>query len=85
VGGLRALAVAAPALVLVQGTLGVLSVTSLLHLPTVTAHLGVGALLLGSMVAMWTLTPSRAPGAAPTAPSLRDSADLPDAAREGAA
>jgi heme A synthase len=83
--GLRALAVAAPTLVLVQGTLGVLSVTTLLHLPTVTAHLGVGALLLGSVVAMWTLTPSRAPSAAPTAPSLRDSADLPDAAREGAA
>ena len=83
--GLRALAVAAPTLVLVQGTLGVLSVTTLLHLPTVTAHLGVGALLLGSVVAMWTLTPSRSPSAAPTAPSLRDSADLPDAAREGAA
>src|SRR5262245_6513529 len=37
----RALAFVAPALVLVQGTLGVLSVTTLLHRPTVIAHLGV--------------------------------------------
>lgn len=54
---LRALVIAAPILVLLQGTLGVFSVTSLLHLPTVTAHLGVGALLLANMVAMWTLLP----------------------------
>jgi heme A synthase len=54
----RTLAVAAPVLVIVQATLGVLSVTSLLHLPTVTAHLGVGALLLASMVALWALIPA---------------------------
>ena len=41
-----------------QATLGVLSVTSLLHLPTVTAHLGVGALLLANMVALWALIPA---------------------------
>lgn len=72
---IRALCVAAPVLVLIQGTLGVLSVTSLLHRPTVIAHLGVGALLLGTLVCAWTLlrqpavravradAPSRAPGA----------------------
>jgi heme A synthase len=54
-GSLRATAFAAPFLVLVQGTLGVLSVTSLLHLPTVTAHLAVGALLLACQVTSWTL------------------------------
>ena len=77
--GVRALAIAAPVLIVVQITLGVLSVTSLLHLPTVTAHLGVGALLLGVMVAMWTLVPSRALiGASAT----RRSADLPDVTQE---
>jgi heme A synthase len=55
---IRRLAVAAAVLVSVQVTLGVLSVTSLLHLPTVTAHLGVGALLLASMVALWTVLPT---------------------------
>lgn len=54
----RALAFTAPIVVLVQATLGVLSVTSLLHLPTVTAHLGVGALLLANMVALWALIPA---------------------------
>jgi heme A synthase len=63
-GWLRRLAIAAPILVLVQITLGVLSVTTLLHLPVVEAHLGVGALLLGTFVAMWTLLP--APSAAPS-------------------
>ncbi len=60
---LRRLAIAAPILVLVQITLGILSVTTLLHLPVVEAHLGVGALLLGNFVATWTLLP--APSAAP--------------------
>jgi cytochrome c oxidase assembly protein subunit 15 len=55
---IRGLAVAAVVLVCAQVTLGVLSVTSLLHLPTVTAHLGVGALLLASMVALWTVLPT---------------------------
>lgn len=49
----RRLAIAAPILVLVQITLGVLSVTSLLHLPIVEAHLGVAAALLGTMVTLW--------------------------------
>jgi heme A synthase len=55
---LRGLAIAAPITVAIQITLGVLSVTSLLHLPTVTAHLGVGAALLGVMVSMWALLPA---------------------------
>ncbi len=55
---LRRLAVAAPCVVLLQVTLGVLSVTALLHLPTVTAHLAVGALLLATLVSMWTLAGS---------------------------
>lgn len=53
----RKLAVAAPILVVVQITLGILSVTSLLHLHTVTSHLAVGALLLATHVAMWALLP----------------------------
>lgn len=53
----RRLAAAAPIVVLVQGTLGVLSVTSLLHLHTVTTHLAVGALLLATHVVMWALLP----------------------------
>lgn len=61
---LRTLCVAAPLLVLIQVTLGVLSVTSLLHLPVVTAHLGTGALLLACMVSMWTLIPGRLSAAA---------------------
>lgn len=52
---LRKLAVAAPLLVLLQGTIGVLSVTSLLHRPTVVAHLGGGALVIGCMVLLWAL------------------------------
>jgi heme A synthase len=58
---IRRLAIAAPILVVLQITLGVLSVTTLLHLPVVEAHLGIGALLLGSFVAMWTLLPSERP------------------------
>jgi cytochrome c oxidase assembly protein subunit 15 len=58
VRSLRALAIASPILITAQITLGVLSVTSLLHLPTVTAHLGVGALLLAAMVATWALLPA---------------------------
>ncbi|HEY4122286.1 MAG TPA: COX15/CtaA family protein [Byssovorax sp.] len=50
----RRLAKALPAIVLVQITLGVLSVTTLLHLPVVETHLAVGALLLGTLVALWT-------------------------------
>jgi heme A synthase len=65
--GLRRLAVAAPLLVLVQATLGVLSVTSLLHRPTVVAHLGVGALLIGCMVTLWALAAPAASVAAASA------------------
>lgn len=53
----RRLAAAAPILVAVQITLGILSVTSLLHLHTVTTHLAVGALLLATHVVMWALMP----------------------------
>jgi heme A synthase len=68
---LRRLAIAAPILVLIQITLGVLSVTTLLHLPVVEAHLGVGALLLGTFVAIWTLLPAP--------PALPSSATTPGA------
>lgn len=61
----RALAILAPVVVLVQITLGILSVTSLLHLHTVTAHLGVGALLLATHVVMWALMPGSRWGLAP--------------------
>jgi heme A synthase len=77
---IRSIAIAAPFLVLIQGTLGVLSVTSLLHLPTVTAHLGVGALVLASMVALWALIPAagHAPGnLAPRAPRASEDAPVP--------
>lgn len=50
--GARVLAWALPVLVLGQITLGVLSVLSFLGLFYVTAHLGVAALLLGSLVAL---------------------------------
>lgn len=53
----RRLAVAAPIVVLVQGTVGILSVTSLLHLHTVTTHLAVGAVLLATHVVMWATLP----------------------------
>ncbi|MEZ4307454.1 MAG: COX15/CtaA family protein [Polyangiaceae bacterium] len=59
------LATAAPVVVLVQGTLGVLSVTSLLHLHTVTSHVAVGALLLATHVVMWALMPGSRWGLAP--------------------
>src|SRR5690349_16557563 len=58
------LAAVAPIVVLVQGTLGVLSVTSLLQLHTVTTHLAVGALLLATHVVMWALMPGSRWGAA---------------------
>lgn len=45
--GVRAWALAAPLLVCVQITLGILSITSFLGVEPVTAHLGVAALLLG--------------------------------------
>jgi heme a synthase len=50
----RLLAVASGILLAIQFTLGVLSVTSRLDLIPVTAHLGVGALLLATSVAAWT-------------------------------
>ena len=52
----RALALAAPALVLIQITLGLLSVTSMLGLFEVTAHLGGGALLLANMWILFLVT-----------------------------
>lgn len=50
----RALAVSSIMLLAVQVGLGILSVTSRLALAPVTAHLGVGALLLAVAVAAWT-------------------------------
>lgn len=79
---LRRVAIAAPLLIAIQITLGVLSVTTLLHLPTVTAHLGVGALVLASMVAMWTLLPAargRRGQARAALPGAGDSAKPADA------
>lgn len=74
---IRAIAIAAPVLVLIQGTLGVLSVTSLLHLPTVTAHLGVGALLLASMVALWALIPAAGHARGQAVPRASEDAPVP--------
>ena len=48
----RALAVAAPLLVVVQITLGLYSITSFLDVVPVTAHLGVAALLLADLVSL---------------------------------
>ena len=70
----RKLAIAAPVLVLAQITLGILSVTSLLHLHTVTTHLAVGALLLAAHVTMWALLPGARWGFATTLSSLPGSA-----------
>ena len=56
---LKWLGLVSPILVVLQILLGVFSVTSLLHLPTVTAHLGIGAALLASQVAMWTFLSPR--------------------------
>ena len=66
-GALRALALAAPVLVIAQIALGVLSVLSLLGVATVTAHLGTGALLLADLASLWL---ARAPllATAPEAP-----------------
>lgn len=76
----RKLAIAAPVLVLVQIVLGVLSVTSLLHLHTVTTHLAVGALLLATHVVMWAVMPGSRWGF----PSRRPSpAEGPSAATSG--
>jgi heme A synthase len=74
---IRAVAIAAPILVLIQGTLGVFSVTSLLHLPTVTAHLGVGALLLASMVALWALIPAAGHPRGQVLPRASEDAPVP--------
>jgi heme A synthase len=59
---LRALALAPIVLVLVQIGLGVASVLSLLDLATITAHLAVGAALLGSFVVLWGLCPADSRG-----------------------
>lgn len=79
-GRLRKLAIAAPIVVLMQVTLGVLSVTTLLHLPVVTTHLGVGALLLACMVSIWTLLPGRGAAEASNSPSGASAKDAVAAA-----
>jgi heme A synthase len=50
------LAVLLPILVWVQVTLGAMSVLSFLELYRVTAHLGVAALLLATLVTLWLRT-----------------------------
>jgi heme A synthase len=56
----RRLALLPIVLVLVQVTLGVASVLSLLDLTVITLHLAVGAALLGSFVVLWALCPAPA-------------------------
>ena len=70
---LRALAISAPLLVVLQVTLGLLSVHQLLALAPVTAHLAVGALLWVNMI-LWILI-ARTPQTemAPAARSLGES------------
>jgi len=80
----RRLAIAAPILVLAQITLGILSVTSLLHLHTVTTHLAVGALLLATHVSMWALLPGSRWGFATTPSSSRERAPGNVSAEPGA-
>jgi heme A synthase len=60
-GALRMLALVPVLLVVVQIGFGVASVLSLLDLATITAHLAVGALLLGSFVVLWALCPAESP------------------------
>ena len=57
---MRTLALFPVALVIVQIALGVASVLSLLNLTIITAHLAVGAALLGSFVLLWGLCPAPA-------------------------
>jgi len=53
---LRALAIGADFLLLIQILLGMASVVSYLAVPVVTAHLAVGALLWGDLVLVWLLS-----------------------------
>jgi heme A synthase len=57
---IRRLALVPVVLVLVQVSLGVVSVLSLLNLTIITSHLAVGAALLGSFVVLWGLCPAPA-------------------------
>jgi heme A synthase len=68
-GAVRALAIAAPILVVVQIALGVLSIRWLLEAHTVTAHLGVAAAIFADHVCLWILT-LRPPVPAPAEPVL---------------
>jgi heme A synthase len=74
---LRKLAVGACLAVLLQGTLGVLSVTTLLHRPIVVAHLGGAALLLGFVVWTWSLLPATSAVARPLSGSAAPPLDGP--------
>ncbi len=55
-GRARAIALSTPALVVIQVALGVMSILALLEVKTVTAHLGVAALLWGTLVCLAILT-----------------------------
>src|SRR5262249_7977877 len=75
---LRALALVPIVLVVTQIGLGLASVLSLLNLTVITAHLAVGAALLGSLVVLWGLCP--APSAHAKVPPLRSTGSTsPDA------
>ncbi len=67
-GGVSVLALVACFLVVLQMTLGFLSVASFLNLYAVTSHLGVGALLLGVCVSMWMML-AGPPAAQPNVPA----------------
>jgi heme A synthase len=60
-GWLRRLAFAPVVLVVLQIALGIASVLSLLNLSVITAHLALGAALLGSLALLWALCPAEAP------------------------
>jgi len=69
----RTLALAAPILVLIQITLGVVSVSSMLGLYEVTAHLGGGALLLANTWILYLVTrPAAARAEAPVSAPLAE-------------
>jgi heme A synthase len=72
----RRLALLPVVLVLVQVSLGVASVLSLLDLTVITSHLAVGAALLGSFVVLWGLCP------APVGPGERARLGRDHAARD---
>jgi len=70
-GALRLLALIAPALVLVQVALGVLTVLTLRAVPLAVGHFAGAASLWALWMSAWLLTAARAPAAARTLPDVR--------------